>query len=305
MQGQNMQVSNMTILNSCELDKKHQLENQIFEGIESGKRGFQQAAQALLRIDELGLWRDEAVSFDAYREKFKEVLGDLDVTDRHLNRLLKAEKCVRILRPRGLNIPQQYMEKQIRPLTQLKQPQQMEQAYKRALEIAQTEGEEPKVKHFEAAVAEIKPPKVRLPKTPRPPIGATVQILPHYPDEELHAVEGIVAQHPSLDRCIIRLDDENSLLIPDNMLFVIGQTTGFTSTKQEGKAIARSLGLKTGLQAIPDIERNEGIPSEQQQLDAEIAVAAFLRILPRLSQWQKGVVYEQLMKSGFRVEVAA
>ncbi|MCC5618104.1 hypothetical protein LC605_24065 [Nostoc sp. CHAB 5836] len=204
-----------------------------------------------------------------------------------------------MLRPRGLNIPQQYMEKQIRPLTRLEQPQQMEKAYKRAIEMAQTQGEEPKAKHFEAAVAEIKPPKVKLPKTPRPPIGATVQILPYYPDEELHGAEGVVAQHPSVDRCIVRFGDENSLLIPDNMLFVIDKTEGLTSAKVEGRAIARSLGLKPGLQVLPDVERNEGMPTEEQQLDTEIAVATFLRILPRLSVWQKGVIYEQLMKSGF------
>ncbi|ACC81122.1 hypothetical protein [Nostoc punctiforme] len=97
-------MSNITILSGSELDKKHQLEQSILEGIEAGKKGFQQAAQALLRIDELALWRGEAVSFDAYRQKFKAVLEDLDITDRHLNRLLAAEKCVQMLRPIGLNI---------------------------------------------------------------------------------------------------------------------------------------------------------------------------------------------------------
>jgi hypothetical protein len=297
-------VPNITVLKQNELDKKHQLEESVISGIETGKKGFQQAAQALLKIDELALWRDEAVDFNTYRQKFKAVLEDLDITDRHLNRQIAAEKCVQMLRPIGLNISQ-YKESHIRPLTQLKEPKQIQQAYKRALDLAQIEGGELKAEHVQKAVHEIKPPKVRLPKPPRPPIGATVQILPHYPDEELHAVEGVVAQHPSLDRCIIRLGDENSLLIPDNMLFVVDQTTEFTSVKEEGKAIARSLGLKTGLQALPDIERNEGIPTETQQLETEIAVAAFLRILPRLSQWQKGVVYEQLMKSGFSVGVAA
>jgi hypothetical protein len=299
-----MSVSNLTVLSSYEVVEKTQLENSVASGIETGKKGFQQAAQALLRIDELALWRDEAVSFDAYRQKFKCLLEDLDITDRHLNRLIAAEKCVQILRPRGLNISQ-YMEKQIRPLTRLEQPQQMEKAYKRAIEIAETEGEEPKAKHFEAAVAEIKPPKVRLPKAPRPPIGATVQILPHYPDEELHGVEGIVVQHPSRDRCIVRFGDENSLLIPDNMLGFVEKTTVATSTKQEDKAIAASLGLKTGLQVLPDIERNEGAMSEAQQQEVECAIASFLRLLPRFSQQQKGLVYEQLMKSGFRVGVAA
>jgi hypothetical protein len=280
-----MSVSNITILAKQEIDKK------------------QQAAQALLRIDELGLWRDEAVSFDAYREKFKEVLEDLNITNRHLNRLIAAEKCVEILRPTGLEVPT--VERQIRPLTQLKEPKQIIHAYKRSLDIAQSQGESLNCTHVQKAVEEIKPPKVRLPKAPRPPIGATVQILPHYPDEELHGAEGVVAQHPLVDRCIVRFGDENSKLIPDNMLFVVDQTTEFTSVKEEGKAIARSLGLKTGLQAPPDIERNEGIPTETQQLETEIAVAAFLRILPRLSQWQKGVIYEQLMKSGFKAGVAA
>jgi hypothetical protein len=299
-----MSVSNITIFNKQELDKKHQLEKLVFDGIESGKRGFQQAAQALLRIDELALWRDEAVSFDAYRQKFKEVLKDLDITDRHLNRQIAAEKCVQMLRPIGLNISQ-YKESHIRPLTKLREPKQIQQAYKRALDLAENEGGELKAEHVQKAVEEIKPLKVRLPKAPRPPIGATVQILPHYPDEELHGAEGVVAQYPSVDRCIVRFGDENSKLIPDNMLFVIDQTTGFTSVKAEDEALARSLGLKTGLQALPDIERNEGVPTEAQQLETEIAIAAFLRILPRLSQWQKGLVYEQLMKSGFRVEVAA
>jgi hypothetical protein len=303
MQGQNMSVSNITTFNQQELDKKHQLEESVIAGIESGKCGFQQAAQALLRIDELGLWRDEAVSFDAYRQKFKAALEGLNITNRHLNRLIAAEKCVQILRPTGLDVPT--VERQIRPLTQLKEPKQIIHAYKRSLDIAQSQGESLNFTHVQKAVEEIKPPKVRLPKAPRPPIGATVQILPHYPDEELHGVEGVVAQHPSRDRCIIRLGDENSLLIPDNMLFVIDQTAGLTSVKAEGRAIARSVGLKTGLQVLPEIDRNEGIPTEAQQLETEIAVAAFLRILPRLSQWQKGVVYEQLMKSGFRVEVAA
>ena len=299
-----MTVSNIASLKQAELDKKHQLEESVIAGIESGKRGFQQAAQALLRIDELGLWRDEAVSFDAYRQKFKAVLEDLDITDRHLNRQIAAEKCVQMLRPIGLNISQ-YKESHIRPLTQLKEPKQIQQAYKRALDIAENQGEELRAEHVQKAVEEIKPPKVRLPKPPRPPIGATVKILPHYSDEEFHGVEGVVAQHPSVDRCIIRIGDETSLLIPDNMLLLLQEIREITSTKLEDKEAARKLGLRIGLQVLPDIERNEGAMNEAQQLEVEMALALFLRLLPRFSLSQKGLVYEQLMKSGFSVGAAA
>ncbi|MFN6559995.1 MAG: hypothetical protein RMY28_009325 [Nostoc sp. ChiSLP01] len=290
-----MPVSNITTLNSSELDKKHQLEQSIIEGIEAGKRGFQQAAQALLRIDELGLWRDEAVSFDAYREKFKAVLEDLNITDRHLNRLIAAEKCVQMLRPIGLNISQ-YKESHIRPLTQLKEPKQIQQAYKRSLEIAESEGCDLKAEHVQQAVEEIKPPKVRLPKPPRIPIGTTVQILPHYGDEEFHGAEGVITQHPNHDRCVVRFDDQTSKLIPDNFLVRVEEIRDFSLVSQENKEVARSLGLKTGLQAIPDAKEPD---QEKWQQETEIAIAAFLRMLPKLSYSQKGLIYEQLLKSGF------
>jgi hypothetical protein len=143
-----MKISNITILEKDEVDKKQQLEEAVVAGIESGKRGFKSAAQALLKIDELGLWRDEAVSFDAYRQKFKSVLEDLEITDRHLNRLIAAEKCVQMLRPMGLNISQ-YKERQIRPLTQLKEPKQVQKAYKRAIDIAQSQGEDLNYTHVQ------------------------------------------------------------------------------------------------------------------------------------------------------------
>ncbi|MBW4480280.1 MAG: hypothetical protein KME54_26450 [Tolypothrix brevis GSE-NOS-MK-07-07A] len=297
-----MYVSTNTKLDDDELDKKQQLEDSVREGIEAGKRGFQQAAIALLRIDELALWRDEANSFNQYREKFKSLLEDMDITDRHLNRLIATQKCVQMLRPIGLNITQQ-KESHFRPLTQLKEPKQVQQAYKRAIEIAETQGEEPKAKHFEAAVAEIKPPKVKLSKPPRIPIGAVVEVRKHFPDEEVAGTEGIVTQHPSADRCIVRFGDE-SRLIPDNMLAAVEGTKEFTSTKQEDTYMARSLGLRcrgdkaspTRLQVLPDIARNEGVMSESEQLEIEVAIAAFLRVLPRLSHQQKGMVYEQLMK---------
>lgn len=292
-----MTTSNIT-LEKNEVDKKQQLEEAVVAGIECGKRGFKSAAQALLKIDELGLWRDEAVSFDAYRQKFKSILEDLDITDRHLNRLIAAEKCVQMLRPMGLNISQ-YKERQIRPLTQLKEPKKVQQAYKRALDIAQVQGEDLNYTHVQKAVEEIKPPKVKLPKLPRPPIGAKVQILPHYPDEEFHGVEGVIIQHPSIDRCIVRFDDQTSKLIPDNMLVRVEEIREITSVKQENSYAARSLGLKPGLQALPDVERNEGMPSESQQEEIEMAIASFLRILPKLSYQQKALIHEQLVKSGF------
>lgn len=289
------------MLKKDEQDKKQQLEKSIVDGVESGKRGFQQAAQALLKIDELSLWRDEAVDFNTYRQKFKAMLEDLDITDRHLNRLIAAEKCVQVLRPRGLNISQ-YMERQIRPLTRLDQPQQVELAYKRAMEIAQSKGEEPKARHFEAAVAEIKPPKVKPRKPPRIPIGSMVQILPHYADEELHGATGIIVQQPSHDRCIIRFDAQTSKLIPDGFLAVVKSVKEITSVQQEQKEMARDLGLRTGLQALPDIELKEiNISSEE----AEMAIAIFLRMLPKFSHQQKVLVYEQLIKSGLNLEVAA
>lgn len=299
-----MSVSTITILEQCELDKKHSLEESVIAGIESGKCGFQQAAQALLRIDELGLWRDEASDFNTYRQKFKAVFEDLNISPSYLNRLIAAEKCVQMLTPIGVNISQ-YKESHIRPLTQLKEPKQIQQAYKRALDLAENQGEELKAEHVQKAVEEIKPSHVRLPKTPRPPIGATVQIRDHYPDEEVAGVEGVVMQHPSADRCIVRFGDEASKLIPDNMLASVPEREEVTSTKQENKVVARSLGLKTGLQTLPDIDRNLGVMSESEQMEIEIAIAAFLRMLPKLSYQQKGLVYEQLVKSGFSVGVAA
>ncbi len=290
-----MSVSSVTILGKNELDKKHQLEQSVIDGIELGKRGFQQAAQALLEIDQLALWRDEATDFNTYRQKFKAVLEDLNISPSYLNRLIAAEKCVQMLTPIGVNISQ-YKESHIRPLTQLKEPKQIQQAYKRALDLAENEGCELKAEYVQKAVEEIKPPKVRLPKPPRIPIGATVRILPHYADEEFHGAEGVITQHPNHDRCVVRFDDQTSKLIPDNMLVCVEEIREMISTKQEAKAQARALGLRTGLDAIPEPKE---ILNEQQQLDIEIAVAAFLRILPRLSQWQKGVIYEQLLKSGF------
>lgn len=298
-----MPVSTITILNQCELDKKAHLEQLATKGIEEGKRGFQQAAQALLRIDELGLWRDEAADFNTYRQKFKAVLQDLNISPSYLNRLIVAEKCVQMLTPIGVNISQ-YKESHIRPLTQLKEPKQIQQAYERALGIAQTEGCDLKAEHVQKAVHEIKPPNVKPTKPLRPPINSKVRILPHYADEEFHGAEGVVAQRPSSDRCIVRFDDETSKLIPDNMLVCVEEIREATSTKQEDKVKARSLGLKTGLQALPDIERND-IPTEEQQLETEMAIAAFLRMLPKLSYEQKGLVYEQLLKSGFAPRVVA
>ncbi|MBN3993905.1 MAG: hypothetical protein HWQ36_26325 [Nostoc sp. NMS2] len=294
-------MPNITILKQDELDKKHQLEQSVISGIETGKKGFQQAAQALLRIDELGLWRDEANNFDQYRDKFRELLADTDVSFRRLNQLIASARVITIL---GTIVPKNDTPKEshLRPLTGLKNPKDIQKAYKTAVSFAESEGSQLKAEHVKKAVEEIKPPKIRNRKPPRPPIGATVQILPHYPDEELHGAEGVVAQHSSVDRCIVRFGDENSKLIPDNMLVVVEKTEGLTSAKAEGKAIARSFGLKTGLQAIPDPKE---IPTETQQLELELALAKFLRLLPRFSQQQKGVIYEQLMKSGFRVEVAA
>ena len=294
----------LTVLKQDEAIKKVQLENEIISGIELGKKGFQQAAQALLRIDKLTLWRNEAASFDAYRQKFKSLLDDLNITDRHLSRLVKAEKCVQMLRPIGLNISQ-YKESHIRPLTQLKEPKQVQQAYKRALDLAENQGEELKAEHVQKAVEEIKSSKMKLPKTPRIPIGSTVQVLPHYADEEFHGAEGIVAQHSSVDRCIVRFGDETSKLIPDNMLVRVEEIREMTSIKQEAKETARSLGLHPGLQLLPNVERNEGAVSESQQVEVEMAIASFLRLLPKFSQQQKGLIYEQLMKSGFSVGVAA
>ncbi|ACC81123.1 hypothetical protein Npun_F2569 [Nostoc punctiforme PCC 73102] len=165
--------------------------------------------------------------------------------------------------------------------------------------MAEKEGCNLKAEHVQKAVEEIKPPKVRLGKSPRPPIGATVRILPHYAEEEFHGAEGVIAQHPSVDRCIVRFGDETSKLIPDNMLVWVEEVREVTSTKQEAKEQAIALGVRVGLQALPDIERNEGIASEREQIEVEVAIASFLRLLPKFSYQQKGLVYEQLMKSGF------
>jgi hypothetical protein len=288
-------ASTNTKLDCNELHKKQQLEDSVREGIEIGKKGFQQAAIALLKIDELALWRDEAKSFDAYRQKFKALLEDMEISPSYLNRLIAAQKCVQMLTPIGVNISQQ-KESHVRPLTQLKEPRQVQQAYKRAIEMAQMQGEEPKAKHFEAAVAEIKPPKVKLPKSPRIPIGSVVSVRSHFPDEEVAGVQGIVTQHPISDRCIVRFGDEGSKLIPDNMLEIIEETKEMTSVKQEEKEVARSLGLRSRLQILPDVARNQGTPSEEDRLEVEMAIASFLRVLPRLTHQQKGMVYEQLMK---------
>jgi hypothetical protein len=82
-------------------------------------------------------------------------------------------------------------------------------------------------------------------------------------------------------------------------LVVIEEIREATTVKQESEAMARSLGLRTGLQALPDVERN--IPTEAQQQEIEIAIAAFLRLLPRFSEQQKYLVYEQVVKSCVRV----
>jgi hypothetical protein len=295
-------VSTNTRLSYNEEGKKQQLEVSIKEGIEAGKKGFQQAAIALMEIDNLTLWRNEAKSFDAYRQKFKALLEDMEISPSYLNRLIAAQKCVQMLTPIGVNISQQ-KESHVRPLTQLKEPKQVQQAYKRAVEMAEIQGEEPKAKHFEAAVAEIKPPKVKLPKSPRIPIGSLVEVRSQFPDEEVVGCQGTVTQHPSSDRCIVRIK-ENSILIPDNMLEVVHETKEFTSTATEDKEIGRSLGLRcrgdkaspTHLQILPDVARNQGEMSESDRLEVEIAIASFLRILPRLTHSQKGMICEQLMK---------
>jgi len=295
-----MQSSNNTMLAKNEVQKKQQLEESVIVGITEGRRSFQTAAQALLEIDQLGLWRDEAVDFNTYRTKFKHLLEDLNITDRHLNRLIAAEKCVQMLRPIGLNISQ-HKESQIRPLTKLKEPRQVQQAYKRALDIAEFEGCDLKAEHVQKAVEEIKPPKVKLRKPPRIPIGSRVRILPHFADEELHGAAGTVTQQPSHDRCVVRLDDQTSKLIPDGFLAVLLQPPEITSVKQEEKEMARGLGLRTGLQALPDIEPKE----INKQEEVEMAIAIFLRSLPRFTHQQKVLIYEQLVKSGFSLEVAA
>jgi len=55
------------MINKEKLDKNHQLQESGISGIKVGKKDFNEAVQGLLRIDELAGWRDERVSFDAYR----------------------------------------------------------------------------------------------------------------------------------------------------------------------------------------------------------------------------------------------
>lgn len=287
---------------SVETNQKQELEELVISGIENGKRGFQQAAQALLRIDELGLWRDEAKSFDQYRDKFREMLADTDLSFRRLNQLVASVRVITIL---GTIVPSDNppRESHLRPLTGLKNPDDIQKAYKTAVSIAQKEGEELKAEHVKRAVEEINPPKIRNSgKPPRIPAGAKVRVLPHYADEEFHGAEGVVMQHPERDRSIVRFEDETSKLIPDNMLVIVEEIREATSIQQENKQVARSLGLRDGNQILPDLPRNEGIPTIEQQTANEVAIASFLRILPKLSFEQKNLVYEQLLKSGFMPE---
>ena len=107
---------------------------------------------------------------------------------------------------------------------------------------------------------------------------------------------GFVSQHPCVDRCIVRLEDGSSRLIADGLLQVIEEKPEITSVAQEQKEKARELGLRGGLQAFPDINRNEGTPDKDQEI--ELAIANFLRILPKLNFQQKTLIYEQLIKNG-------
>lgn len=291
-----MQALNITILSKDELLKKQHLEEEVAKGIEVGKRGFQQAVKALVEIDQLVLWRDEAGNFDTYRKKFNDTLNELDITGRHLNRLIAAEKCVQMLRPMGLNISQ-HKERQIRPLTRFKDPSLAARAYERALNIAENEGQELKADHMKRAADEIKPSKK---KPPRPQIGQNVKIAPHHPDEELAGQLGIIIQHPAIDRCIVRLENATSKLVPDNLLEVISEKIEIRSVKQEQKEKARELGLRTGLQALPDIKNEE---LTVQNTDEEFAISMFLKSLPNFSHQQKLLIYEQLLKSGFNPEI--
>ena len=287
----------MTILQKDELLKKQQLEKEIATGIESGKRGFQQAAKALLEINELSLWRDEANNFDEYRDKFRELLEDTDVSFRRLNQLMAAAKVVTIL---GTIVPEEQIsdkESHLRPLTGLKNPNDVQRAYKTALNYAEEEQSKLKTEHVKRAVEEIAPPRIRSRKRPRPPIGAKVIVNSHYANYGMGGDIGYVSQHPCPNRCIIRFEDGDTRLIADGLLQVVEERKEITSVNQEQKEKARELGLRTDLQALPDIKRNEGLPEISQEI--ELAIANFLRIIPKLDRQQKNLVYEQLTKNGF------
>ena len=309
-------VANITALEKDEVIKKKELEDSVISGIEVGKKGFQQAAQALLRIDELGLWRDEATSFDAYRQKFKAVLEDLDITDRHLNRLIAAEKCVQILRPIGLNISQ-YKESHIRPLTQLQEPKQVQLAYKRALDIAENEGCDLKAEHVQKAVAEIKPSKTQPPKPPVPKTYTEAELQSQIDQAIAESKIGFKVELEELAYLSVREQLTASQAIARALRAEVVEL-------QEKVLSLESLHLlevenQRLLQRIQDLERsieprqdwaqtftkqaqkvvNAEVTKHIEKLEPELQFASFLRLLPRFSQQQKGLVYEQLLKSGF------
>ncbi len=280
------------LLSSSQLVKKDELEQCVIKGIEQGKRGFMAAANALIEIEQLGLWRNESNSFDNYRTKFRQLLGDTDVSERHIMRLIAASKVNLSLRPIGHKIEK---ESHARSLAVLKEPLQIQRAYVRAVAIAEEVGEPIKAEHIQKAVEEIKPVGMRARKQPRPQIGANVRVTDSYVVTDMCGKEGFVYSHYDSESCVVRfVDTATELILPDIVLEVIA-TVCSSSVKEEVDQAASQVGLNAK-SPMPDVGRNEGMRSEAESDRIALILASVKKDTKIMTQQEKIVLFEHLLK---------
>lgn len=281
------------LLSSSQLDKKKELEQQVIQGIESGKRGFMAAANALIEIEQLGLWKNESNSFDNYRAKFKELLSDTEYSERHVLRLIAASKVNLSLRPIGQQLQK---ESHARPLAVLSESVQIQRAYIRAVEIAEEKGGEIKAEYIQQAVEEIKPSGVRARKQPRITIGATVEITSSYTDVTMHGKQGRLISYTNSSECLVEIDG-NARLFPNWVIReVIRDISGATSVKEVINSIATNLGIKTSDSSMPEAPRNEGERTQHVADSMQHLVNCVRRDSKMMTQQEKIILLEHLMK---------
>lgn len=281
------------LLSNLQIEKKQNLEQQVIQGIEQGKRGFMAAANALIEIEQLGLWKNESSSFDEYRSKFKELLSDTDYSERHILRLIAASKVNLSLRPIGQSLQK---ESHARPLAVLKEPVQIQRAYTRAVEIAEEKGEEIKAEYIQQAVQEIKPVGVKARKQPRISIGSTVEVTEAYTDTTMHNKQGRLISYTNNNECLVELDT-GAQLFPDWVLSeVIKDISGATSVNQAVRTQAANLGIKTKDASIPETPRNEGERTPHVADSMQHLIMCVRRDSKLMTQQERVILLEHLMK---------
>lgn len=176
------------------------LESQIYAELKAGANSIKNAFTLLSQIERLGLWKAKADSFEEYVQKFKQMMvSDLDVSRRHIDRLLAAGKVANIL---GL---ENYQETHLRDLTRLKEPEDIKKAYVMAEGFAQQSKQSLAPKHIKKAVATVgQHLRSRSDARKATPSDREIEevlaklkkISPHLPDEKKREILLILTQTP-------------------------------------------------------------------------------------------------------------